>query len=372
MSYEKLGFTSGQTLKAEHLNHMEDGIANAGGGSWNDLADKPFGETTPKFDIKWDGNATEKEMIDLSIVGASNMYLVKVNDDVYLADDLIGATVTGYDISTGESYDKIVESDSINSDGFPGSLVLCGDIVVVVYSADTLCEAVGAPVGTYTNGIYFMLEDGAFYASRLVAPTEIKKLDSKYVDIDLDEYVKNTDLGGYVKSTDLAPVATTGSWNDLEDKPFGDVIYDWKQISTGACYTNPSMNNSKVTFNVDMSLSLVDGKAYKIVVEQPINNKSVESITVASVKEVMAGYFDIKLGNPDEIYITTSSTSSSCLVTCSLPDNKVPINVTIYEQTEIVSALDEKYLPPLISPNGKKFKLTVDDNGTITATEITA
>ena len=31
MSYEKLGFTSGQTLMAEHLNHMEDGIANAGG-----------------------------------------------------------------------------------------------------------------------------------------------------------------------------------------------------------------------------------------------------------------------------------------------------------------------------------------------------
>jgi hypothetical protein len=26
MSYNKLGFTSGQTLKAEHLNHMEEGI----------------------------------------------------------------------------------------------------------------------------------------------------------------------------------------------------------------------------------------------------------------------------------------------------------------------------------------------------------
>lgn len=32
MSYNKLGFTSGQTLKAEHLNHMEEGIANAGRG----------------------------------------------------------------------------------------------------------------------------------------------------------------------------------------------------------------------------------------------------------------------------------------------------------------------------------------------------
>ena len=32
MSYEKLGFTSGQTLKAEHLNHMEDGIEAASSG----------------------------------------------------------------------------------------------------------------------------------------------------------------------------------------------------------------------------------------------------------------------------------------------------------------------------------------------------
>lgn len=32
MSYNKLGFTSGQTLKAEHLNHMEDGIEAAAGG----------------------------------------------------------------------------------------------------------------------------------------------------------------------------------------------------------------------------------------------------------------------------------------------------------------------------------------------------
>lgn len=51
MSYEKLGFVSGQTLKAEHLNHMEEGIANACGNggsavvgevSWDDLKNKPF------------------------------------------------------------------------------------------------------------------------------------------------------------------------------------------------------------------------------------------------------------------------------------------------------------------------------------------
>lgn len=31
MSYEKLNFISGQILKAEHLNHMEDGILEASG-----------------------------------------------------------------------------------------------------------------------------------------------------------------------------------------------------------------------------------------------------------------------------------------------------------------------------------------------------
>ena len=29
MSYNKIGFVKGQTLKAEHLNHMEEGIASA-------------------------------------------------------------------------------------------------------------------------------------------------------------------------------------------------------------------------------------------------------------------------------------------------------------------------------------------------------
>lgn len=47
MEYIKQNFVDGQTLKADHLNHMEDGIANASGGggsSWNDLTDKPFGD----------------------------------------------------------------------------------------------------------------------------------------------------------------------------------------------------------------------------------------------------------------------------------------------------------------------------------------
>jgi len=39
--------------------------------------------------------------------------------------------------------------------------------------------------------------------------------------------------------------------------------------------------------------------------------------------------------------------------------------------TTVLKKLDEKYMPILTSPSGKKFKITVDDSGTLSATEVT-
>lgn len=36
----------------------------------------------------------------------------------------------------------------------------------------------------------------------------------------------------------------------------------------------------------------------------------------------------------------------------------------------VIKTLDEKYMPTLTSPSGKKFKLSVDDSGAVTATEV--
>ena len=56
MSYNKQNFENGQVLKAEHLNHIEDGIANQ---SWNDLKDKPFGDGYGDT-VTFDGNGEGK------------------------------------------------------------------------------------------------------------------------------------------------------------------------------------------------------------------------------------------------------------------------------------------------------------------------
>lgn len=44
---------------------------------------------------------------------------------------------------------------------------------------------------------------------------------------------------------------------------------------------------------------------------------------------------------------------------------------SVIVNTQKVHTLDPKYLPDLTSPSGKKFKLTVDDSGTVSAVEVT-
>jgi hypothetical protein len=39
-------------------------------------------------------------------------------------------------------------------------------------------------------------------------------------------------------------------------------------------------------------------------------------------------------------------------------------------ETTTIQPIDAKYLPPLVSPSGKKFKLSVDDSGVLSATEV--
>ena len=86
MSYEKLGFVSGQKLKAEHLNHMEEGIANV---SWDDLKNKPFYSELVEGAATFDGDLTGKEYYDMGGEGI----LIKMSDTPLSIEELIGSTV---------------------------------------------------------------------------------------------------------------------------------------------------------------------------------------------------------------------------------------------------------------------------------------
>lgn len=176
MSYEKLGFVSGQKLKAEHLNHMEDGIANI---SWNDLADKPFGEETTTVSgdtLTWDGN-TE------GLVNTNNAELpmYKVSDVIITKSDLtngISFVVNGEE----ESIDWETFQSAVNDDDFG----LLEAVAIVPYDNYNFDNGIVFPeAGVYFINIPNVACCSSFtihgYTGFVTTGTVVKPLDEKYL-----------------------------------------------------------------------------------------------------------------------------------------------------------------------------------------------
>jgi hypothetical protein len=395
MSYEKLGFISGQTLKAEHLNHMEDGIANASdatsaiidvlelptenisenafyrlttakiifnqettdiwscqcveslpeigypifsgdlsdvtnanvtayysnsddstygyvtdelsamfgvpanwypigvlveavgftyNGVINDIGDDPMDssfrvllskeyyiyqdgwckvpfayEKAPEFDIQWDGDMTGHTALDMSMLGYDQgVYFVKVSDDVFTTEELIGWTMR-INYTDGSLYsDGVIEDASLfDTTTYPGAFTI-NDWIVVLHNADTLATALGIPTGIYTNGVYFLLDPDR-YVTSFTAPAKIKKIDSKYLDVNLD-----------VESLGLHSVATSGSYNDLWNTPtiYTDVVrycYNQGLSSTNKQYARNNIDvysKSEVEARIAEAIGAAIGGSY--------------------------------------------------------------------------------------------------------------
>lgn len=194
MSYEKLGFTSGQKLKAEHLNHMEEGIANAGGvSSWNDLKDKPFGSEVIEGVITFDGYLEGHEYY-----GDEDSGLVKVSDKILNVQDLVGANWVAYSGGSGkingifsdaDVHDAVKESME-NGDPIPvenpvlivADCYISGFLTLYVYVCQNVESVTGLPDGTYF-GINNDLYTGFIHSiSCLTDEVEtIKTIDPKYL-----------------------------------------------------------------------------------------------------------------------------------------------------------------------------------------------
>lgn len=191
MSYNKLGFTSGQTLKAEHLNHMEDGIAKATTPSWNDLADKPFYSELVEGAPEFNGDLTDKEYIDVG----DGILTVKMSDTPLTMEQLLGSTVVvklnGSDFGVDE--DTIVEfvatEENIMMQQLDESSYMLGiiynDMIPVVYVVSGDLSSMGVPL---TDGVYFIyaqMDTQYIYAQSLSClngmQEVVHKIDEKYL-----------------------------------------------------------------------------------------------------------------------------------------------------------------------------------------------
>ena len=195
-----------EIIEAHHKKHEEPSFpteAPFGGGggvsSWNDLTDKPFGDSPTGGDaLKWDGN-TE------GLVSAGGS-AYKVSDAIPTMADLAnGCTIT---LSTGETFE--ITADNMGDlvidftvSGMPGIAIAEFALIALEDNAD-LSEIYGSFVAP-KKGVYFMNLDGMFTSSLTIPGytgfPSTKKIDPKYLPEVAEEFKvtfsPNADGTGY-------------------------------------------------------------------------------------------------------------------------------------------------------------------------------
>lgn len=173
---------STEEIVEEVLEQIPEQPGGGGVTSWNDLTDKPFREE-PEFDIQWNGDMTDRVALDMSMLGyPQGLYYVKVSNDVFTTEELIGCryTETAY---VGDNFEGEIYPDMVDTKTYPGAIAI-SYCIVVVHDDNALATALGIPTGIYTNGVYFYLRTGNRYTSNLVSANTITKVDNKHLDMD--------------------------------------------------------------------------------------------------------------------------------------------------------------------------------------------
>lgn len=124
--YIKQNFTKGQTLKADHLNHMEDGIASVAervnglsggaGTDWNEndptsasyVQNRTHWVEIIEGNAEFDGNLTGREFIQ----AADDLYFVKMSSTFLTEQELIGRTIKMY--TPDEIQEMVIEESFLS------------------------------------------------------------------------------------------------------------------------------------------------------------------------------------------------------------------------------------------------------------------
>lgn len=126
------------------------------------------------------------------------------------------------------------------------------------------------------------------------------------------------------------------SWNDLEDKPFGEGETSWVQVGT-----NPLSSGSAT-----MLFTATAGKKYKIEVVDTFDNTVVASNIAPCLTSPMMGYLYYSIGETtDDVHGNGGISNTQWTFQTKVIAPFGVAQLYIYEESETVTTLDEKYLP---------------------------
>ena len=336
MLYEKLGFQKNQMLKAEHLNHMEEGIANCASPSWNDIVDKPsylpvvetgLVEILPETQLIADGNDFYF-MEPIEGIDAGNTYLVTYNGIEY--------TCGSIEVKYGEVVVVVLADPDLIANNTPSEngAPFTAMVVPPEIAADAGC------------GMLFNAGDGATevrLAIRCIADTYTKKLDNKCLDLSWLPVNNTTTVHEKMTVAHEAEICEGGRISEAFSY---DVLFD------GVMYYNvPGMYRSLGAVRV----------------EYYIGNRSLYNLYSDGVEDTGEPFLIRHFIGPYDEDATTFYAADGGEHTISVSmvrnRNKMP-------EYYLPESVDGIVVRSSTTGSTKKFKLTVDDSGTISATEI--
>lgn len=360
------------------------------------IKNRPGGyyQTVPGVDITWDGVIGDRPKAQLD----EGMYIVKVSDEILTADLVIGATAVS--VRGAESQSRILSEDQIMSgDGFVmetrGSIISCSKTTVEIY---------GMPLTLPETGTYFAYteENGnKTYVSGLTKPgtQELVPIPGELTNIkggyDLagkkvllpKEYVEQPKLSNVAYSGDysdllnkptLAAVATSGDFNDLSNKPA--MLTPNSRNYDAAYFTKSSKEMGWLSVYPTIEYNQTSGKFYKNPWEtNGLSGNDIPSIFWTSMTKKLDGMQSVRNFDCLLRLTHTGATSGwgiSGLAFTSYGIYEVTSNSILLSESEGLflefSPLQTMVLRSSTAGSTKKFKITVDDAGTLSATEVTS
>lgn len=194
--------------------------------SWNDLEDKPFGETKAFEDIVWDGNTEGVVCSNTWNVGDEASYtFYKVSDSIVTPNQICGCvgmqtvkpgnstTTEDYELIFGESedaYDSVVESLMMSDAGswldmYIGvTMAMCAEAGDSIYFEDADVAFTFPEAGLYFSKIIAQSDNGedTIYTSSLKSSSQIKQIDPKFIpanlDFDLSDYYTKVEIDNII------------------------------------------------------------------------------------------------------------------------------------------------------------------------------
>lgn len=323
---------------------------NGGSGvsSWNDLTDRPFGETVTKTNLLDNVTTTVTTSMQLPFyfsIESDKQYEVIFNGTTYMCSPFVyyGMQCIGnlYHISGGTN------------------------------TGEPFAFADGAGAGQAGKMQGFFAEAGTYTISVSSVKSELVKIDPIYL-------------------PDL-PEEENPSWNDLTDRPFYEHNtgghYEWDGQWSSLTYTSPAIYKiSDATPEPDEFVGAVVVYSGAGGVETTYN---ITSANINYYDNTKACFISPKQGNVMVYYDGNTQGVENGIYLSAGVYNPTEQTITQYTKsltygTTTLQTLDEKFIPDTIarveqdyivlksstSGSTKKFKVTVNDSGTLTATQM--